>query len=74
MMMELVVVMIFAAAFLTALALFYGIQAAQESPAAEVKRRLQRMAASGETATTEAVTRELLRKTPSFKYSSIVFR
>lgn len=64
MMIEVVVLMIFAAAFLTALALFLGILAARESPAAEVKRRLQRMAASSETAPSEAVTSELLRKTP----------
>lgn len=66
-----VVIMIFIAVFLSVLALFFGIQSVRESPAAGVKRRLQRMAAENDTISHEAFTSNLLReKTTSGKLFS----
>ena len=62
---EVVVTMIFTAVFLTVLALFSGIRYVRESPAAELKRRLQRMAAEDDTATSVAFTSELLLEKPA---------
>ncbi|HEX2769463.1 MAG TPA: type II secretion system F family protein [Geobacteraceae bacterium] len=61
-----IIIMIFTSLFLTVLALFFAIRTARQSPAAQLKRRLRRMAASSETIPSEAFTSELLRKsTPS---------
>ena len=63
------VLMIFAAAFLTVLALFFAVTSYRQSPAAELKRRLQRMEKSGNERPSEGLTGELLReKTPSEQF------
>ena len=61
--------MIFAAVFLTVLALFFAVTAYRQSPAAELKRRLRRMEKSGNERPSEWLTGELLReKTPSEQF------
>ena len=63
------VLMIFAAVFLTVLALFFAVTSYRQSPAAELKRRLQRMEKSGNERPSEGLTGELLReKTPSEQF------
>jgi tight adherence protein B len=48
-MIKIVIVMTFVAVFLTVLAILLGMQTANQSPAAELKRRLRRLAASTDT-------------------------
>jgi tight adherence protein B len=63
-----IVAMVFAAAFLAVLGIFFGIQAYRHSPAAQLKRRLKRIADSDDGSQAEAFTSELLReKAPSEK-------
>lgn len=57
------VLMIFAAVFLTVLALYFAVTAVRQSPAAELKRRLRRMEKSGNESPSEGLTGELLRET-----------
>lgn len=58
-----IVIMIFVAVFLAVCTLCLSVQAFRESPAAELKRRLRRMAANRGTGIPEAFTSELLRDT-----------
>lgn len=54
---------LFAAVFLSVMALFFGVTAYRTSPAAELKRRLRRMEKSGNERTVEGLSGDLLRKT-----------
>lgn len=58
------VLLIFAAVFLSVLALFFAVTAIRQSPAAELKRRLRRME-KGESE--GGITRELLREHPPYE-------
>ena len=58
-----VVILIFAATFLTILAVSLAVIAAHQSPAAELKRRLRRMEKTGEEGPVDGLVGELLRKT-----------
>lgn len=63
------VAMIFAAVFLTVLALFFAVRAIRHSPAAELKRRLRRMEKGDDETPSDGFSGELLRETtPSEKF------
>lgn len=57
------ILLIFAAVFLTVLALYFAVTAIRHSPAAELKRRLRRMEKGGNESPSEELTGELLRET-----------
>lgn len=57
------VLLIFAAVFLTVLALFFAVNSYRQSPTAELKRRLRRMEKSANEHPSEALAAELLRET-----------
>lgn len=65
--MTTLVLTIFLAIFMAVLALCFGIQAARQSPGAELKRRIERMAASEKIEPTETITREIYRQTTPFE-------
>ena len=63
------VIMIFAAVFMTVLALFFAVRAIRHSPAAELKRRLRRMEKGDLENLPDGFTGELLREaTPSEQF------
>ena len=61
------VLMIFAAVFLTVLALFFAVTSYRQSPAFELKRRLRRMENHANERPSEGLTGELLRETTPFE-------